>query len=102
MAGCGICIVFLWQIPKRYVHYVESWIDQGRQPELVGGGWIRSLGGWKAVREVRFKGKNRMKGDHRILGYSAFVMAVLSEAEEKFDRFYELKSKGYDLDTIEE
>ena len=27
-------------------------------------------------------------------------MAVLAEAEEKFERFYELKSKGYDLDTI--
>ncbi len=35
-----------------------------------------------------------MKGDHRILGDSAFVMEVLAEAEEKFERFYELKSKG--------
>ena len=43
-----------------------------------------------------------MKGDDRILGDGAFVMEVLSEAEEKFDWFCELKSKGYDLDTIEE
>ena len=43
-----------------------------------------------------------MKGDHLILGDSAFVMEVLAEAEEKFERFYELKSKGYDLDTIEQ
>ena len=28
--------------------------------------------------------------DHRILGDSAFVMEVLAEAEEKFERFYEL------------
>ena len=42
-----------------------------------------------------------MKGDHRILGGSAFVMVVLAEAEEKLERFYELKSKGYDLDTVE-
>ena len=27
-------------------------------------------------------------------------MEVLAEAEEKFERFYELKSKGYNLDTI--
>lgn len=29
-------------------------------------------------------------------------MEVLAEAEEKFERFYELKSKGYDLDTVEQ
>ena len=78
---------------KRYLQYVESGIEQGRRPELVGGGLIRSLGGWRAVKNARFKGQVRMKGDHRILGDSAFVMEVLAEAEEKFERFYELKSK---------
>jgi len=86
---------------KRYLQYVESEIEQGRRPELVGGGLIRSLGGWKAVKNARFSGQDRMKGDHRILGDSAFVMEMLAEAEEKFERFYELKSKGYDLDTVE-
>ena len=87
---------------KRYLQYVESGIEQGRRPELVGGGLIRSLGGWRAVKNARFSGQDRMKGDHRILGDSAFVMEVLAEAEEKFERFYELKSKGYALDTIEQ
>ena len=63
---------------------------------------IRSLGGWQAVKDARFKSQGRTKGDQRILGDSAFVMDVLSEAEEKFERFYELKSKGYDLDRIEQ
>jgi len=85
---------------KRYLQYVESGIEQGRRPELVGGGLIRSLGGWRAVKDARFSGQDRMKGDHRILGDSAFVIEVLAEAEEKFERFYELKSKGYNLDTI--
>ncbi len=87
---------------KRYLQYIEAGIEQGRRPELVGGGLIRSLGGWQAVKNVRFSGQDRIKGDHRILGDSAFVMEVLAEAEEKFERFYELKSKGYDLDTIEQ
>ena len=87
---------------KRYLQYVESGIEQGRRPELVGGGLIRSLGGWRAVKNARFSGQDRMKGDHRILGDSAFVLEVLAEAEEKFERFYELKSKGYALDTIEQ
>jgi putative transposase len=86
---------------KRYLQYVESGIEQGRRPELVGGGLIRSLGGWRAVKNARFRGQDRMKGDHRILGDSAFVLEVLAEAEEKFEHFYELKSKGYDLDTVE-
>ena len=62
---------------------------------------IRSVGGWKAVKDARFSGHGRTKGDHRIFGDSAFVTEVLAEAEEKFERFYELKSKGYDLDIIE-
>ena len=55
--------------------------EQGRRPELVGGGLTRSLGGWKAVKNARFSGQDRMKSDHRILGDSAFVMEVLAEAE---------------------
>ena len=31
------------------VGVVEKGIPQGRRPELVGGGLIRSLGGWSAV-----------------------------------------------------
>ena len=30
---------------KEYLAYVESGMNQGRRPELVGGGWVRSLGG---------------------------------------------------------
>ena len=86
---------------KYYLQYVVSGVEQGRRPELVGGGLIRSLGGWKAVKNARLSGQDRMKGDHRILGDSAFVMEVLEKAEEKFERFYELKSEGYDLDIIE-
>lgn len=86
---------------KYYLQYVASGVELGRQPALVGGGLIRSLGGWKAVKTARLSGQDRMKGDHRILGDSAFVIEVLSKAEEKFERFYELKSKGYDLDLIE-
>ena len=87
---------------KRYLAYVEEGIEQGRRPELLGGGLIRSLGGWQAVKDARFKAQGRIKGDQRILGDSAFVMDVLAEAEEKFERFYELKSMGYDLDRIEQ
>jgi len=86
---------------KSYYAYVKSGMNQGRRPELVGGGLIRSLGGWSEVKRIRLKGHNRLKGDERILGNSDFVMMILSEANEKYDRLYELKSKGYDLNKVE-
>ena len=86
---------------KRYIAYVEEGIKQGRRPELVGGGLIRSLGGWAEVKKMRLSGQDRLKGDERILGESDFVMEVLSQANEKYNRQYELKSLGYDLERLE-
>lgn len=85
---------------KRYFSYVKAGIDQGRRPELVGGGLVRSLGGWSAVKKLRLKGQDRIKGDERILGDGEFVTALLSEANEQLDRRYELKGLGYDLEKI--
>ena len=86
---------------RNYYAYVKSGIDQGRRPELVGGGLIRSLGGWSEVKKDQLIGHKRLKGDERILGSSDFVMMILSEANEKYNRLYELKSKGYDLEKLE-
>ena len=85
---------------KRYLLYVKKAVDQGRRPELVGGGLVRSLGGWAAVKKMRLKGQDRIKGDERILGDGDFVSALLSEANEQLDRRYELKTKRYDLEKV--
>jgi putative transposase len=85
---------------KAYVSYVEGGIDQGRQSELTGGGLIRSVGGWSEVRSLREQGQEHVMSDERILGDSEFVDSVLSRAEEKYERHYELKRRGYDLDRI--
>ena len=85
-----------------YYAYVKDGLDQGRRPELVGGGLIRSLGGWAEARMVRLNGQDRMKGDERILGDGDFVMNILSEADERVDRRYELKNLGYELDKVEQ
>lgn len=87
---------------KNYLLYVKKGIDQGRRPELVGGGLVRSLGGWSAVKKLRLKGQDRVKGDERILGDGEFVTALLSEANEQLERRYELKGLGYDLKRISE
>ena len=85
---------------RRYSAYVREGIEQGRRPEMVGGGLIRSLGGWAEVKKMRLTGHDRLKGDERILGESDFVMEVLSQADEKYSRQHELKNLGYDLKKI--
>jgi hypothetical protein len=60
------------------------------------------LGGWAAAKKLRLKGQNRVKGDERILGDIDFVMNILSEANERMDRHYELRSLGYDIDKLEQ
>jgi hypothetical protein len=84
---------------KAYLSYVKKGIDQGRRPELTGGG-LGSLGGWTMIKKLRLKGQDRIKGDERILGDSEFVTALLSETKEKLERSYKLKALGYDLKKI--
>ena len=68
---------------------------------MIGGGLIRSLGGWAASKKLRLKGQDRLKGDERILGDSDFVTSILAEANENLDRYYELKSQGYTIERVE-
>ena len=84
---------------KLYKEYVYKGIKKGRRPELVGGGLMRSLGGWSEVRKLG-KSEQRLKGDERILGDSQFVLDTLKEAEERFERKYELIARGYDLEAL--
>ena len=87
---------------RNYSAYVKAGWSQGRLPELTGGGLIRSLGGWAALKKIRLKGQDRLKGDERILGDSEFVMSILAEANDNLERYYELRSRGYDLKKVEE
>ena len=72
-----------------------------RPGELVGGGLLRSTGGW-AVLKAMSKARMHLKGDERILGDSDFVKEVLAEHKEQFERRYWLKAQGYDIDRVVE
>jgi putative transposase len=85
---------------RAYLAYVEAGLGQGRRDELTGGGLIRSLGGWSEVKKLRGKGQAHVMSDERILGDSDFVDSVLLQAHERYERRYELKRRGYDLDRI--
>jgi REP element-mobilizing transposase RayT len=83
----------------RYRSFVQKGIAEGQRDDLVGGGLIRSVGGWTAVKALR-KANAFQKGDERILGDGDFVQSVLLEAKEAYERKYRLKAKGIDLDFI--
>ena len=63
---------------RKYLRFVEEGIKSGRRPELVGGGLVRSMGGWSEVLALRRRGEKRAS-DERILGDGEFVERVLEE-----------------------
>jgi len=81
---------------RAYLEFVRQGVDQGRRPELVGGGLIRSLGGWSTVKSLRKSGLIQ-KGDERILGSGDFVESVYNQAEEKIK--YQLPAKELEKET---
>ena len=86
---------------RRYAAYVAKGIDQGRRPDLIGGGLVRSLGGWEAIKHLR-KAGGHAKSDERILGDGKFVQEVLSQSRESMARRHDLQAQGVDLEHIAE
>jgi len=70
---------------RRYRQFVKKGIDQGKRPELQGGGLVRSAGGNKAGLLGRKK-EERELGDARILGSGDFVSNILDQADNDWDR----------------
>ena len=67
---------------KYYRRFVEKGIGIGRQPQLVGGGLIRSLGGWAQVKAISRIGEKEAS-DERILGSGIFVEHIIRETDSK-------------------
>jgi REP element-mobilizing transposase RayT len=84
---------------RHYRNFVQKGIAQGKRPDLVGGGLVRSVGGWSALRSLR-QANNYQKGDERILGNGDFVEKTLKAANEAMERKYALQAQGVDLDKI--
>ena len=84
---------------RSYATFVEEGVKQGRRDDLVGGGLLRSIGGWSALKASRSQGRSLM-GDERILGSSEFVESVLEKAKEEYERKTLTLLKGPDLDGL--
>lgn len=84
---------------RAYREYVESGIAEGNRPELVGGGLIRSLGGWSEVLSMRRRGERKLT-DERILGSSDFVINVLNESDKQVKKSFTPEYKANTINDV--
>ena len=84
---------------KRYIAFIEEGDLQRRRPDLVGGGLLRSVGGWSEVVSMRRRGKG-MASDERILGSGGFVERVIAETEAKERETLRLRRKVPELSAL--
>ncbi len=80
---------------RLYREFTAAGIEEGRRPELEGGGLLRSYGGWKGVTELR-RGREKYRADERVPGSSSFIEEILKEVEKQ----EEGKSKRVSLKAL--
>jgi len=84
---------------RAYRRFMEEGEGQGRREDLVGGGLIRSLGGWSQVLSLRANNKE-IDHDARILGGEDFVSSILREADKNVRRQLRLGERKVLIDRI--
>jgi hypothetical protein len=86
---------------RQYQKYLEKGVALGRRSELVGGGLIRSLGGWSEVLALRRRGEKQVS-DQRILGDSEFVQEIISGHDELVKKNLRLAGQRLSIETLAE
>jgi putative transposase len=84
---------------KNYYNYVKDGIASGNRPELVGGGLIRSMGGWSEVLAMRTR-KEKHAFDSRVLGDSEFVQEIKSDLDDLIKKNLRISGQKIDLKEL--
>jgi REP element-mobilizing transposase RayT len=84
---------------KGYAAFVEEGISRGKRENLIGGGLLRSVGGWSQVVSMRRRGQG-MASDERILGNGEFVERVIAETERQERETLRLRRKVPELGAL--
>lgn len=84
---------------KKYVAFIAEAKDIAKREDLIGGGLIRSIGGWEEAQAFK-RSKQRRMADERMLGDDEFVRDALKQADEEVERKHRLKKAGWDLSRI--
>ena len=77
---------------QKYRNFVEKGIAEGKRPDLVGGGLVRSMGGWSQVVSMGRHG-DFQQYDQRVLGSGDFVQAIVEEADARMKRMLPLDER---------
>ncbi|MEA3544959.1 MAG: transposase [Thermodesulfobacteriota bacterium] len=83
---------------RKYAAFIADAEGQGKRPELVGGGLLRSLTG--QGEQVGIGIDNQMSSDERILGDGDFVESILREAQEQLTTQQQYQAAGFDLEKL--
>jgi REP element-mobilizing transposase RayT len=84
---------------RAYREFVAAGAGMGRRPELVGGGLVRSLGGWSEVISLRRR-REPTASDQRILGDADFVRDVIGRAGERLKQNLRLLTSTPAIDAV--
>lgn len=84
---------------RAYMEFVAAGARMGRRPELVGGGLVRSLGGWSEVMALRRRGE-RSACDQRILGDGEFVSKIVQQVDERLRQNLRLSGSKLDIGRV--
>ncbi len=84
---------------KAYELFIGEGVGQGKRNDLIGGGLLRSSGGWRGILTAREAGIF-LKSDERILGSNDFVEGVLHATDEKLEIIEGYRTTGIDLERL--
>jgi hypothetical protein len=82
-----------------YRMFVAAGLNLGYKADLVGGGLIRSQGGWSAVLSMRRRGQ-RTASDERILGDGEFVQETIEEITERMEKSLRFTDSRLPIDRV--
>ena len=84
---------------KAYENFVRDGLALGHQPNLTGGGLVRSCGGWRELHSAKDAGVF-LQSDERILGDSTFVDQVLQTSEDDLKKKSRYHRENIDLEKV--
>jgi putative transposase len=84
---------------EAYERFVAEGVGMGRRPDLVGGGLLRSPGGWSQVLSQRRQNR-QMASDERILGSGEFVEEVIAQADQQLKETLRLKRRRVESPSL--
>jgi len=84
---------------RGYEGFVREGGAQGKRSDLVGGGMVRSAGGWSEVLSMRRRGE-RMASDERVLGSGGFIEGLVEDAQRRQVETLRLRGRSMDLQGL--